>query len=595
MKRHSRPTRWAEILPSLGRIRRHLGPYLRPHRPALAGGLVALVAATLFQLLEPWPLKVIVDNVLGGEPLPELLSPLGSGALIAVALAALVVVVALRAAANYAATIAFALVGNRVVTRLRSDLFAHLQALPLAFHVHSRVGDMTMRLMADIGMTREAAVTAALPLIGNFLILAGLVAVMLWMNWVLALIALFPLPLVWFATVSRGRKIQDVSRAQRRREGQMASAAGEALAGIRSVQALGLEARVAAVFDGANAQGLKQDLKGKRLAAGLERRVDLVIGIATAGVLGIGAHLVLAETLTLGTLLVFLTYMKTALRPVRDLAKLTARLAKASAAGERILDVLNVALPAERDDLPEMPRPKGNIAFENVIFAYGPERPVLSGFNLSIAAGTSVAVMGPSGGGKSTIANLLLALAEPDSGEITIDGQSISAFHRKSVRHAMTMVLQETWIFAGTIRDNIAITCPDADDNEIARAVCIAGLEETIAAWPKGLDTEVGEAGADLSGGQRQRIAIARAALSDAPILILDEPTTGLDQTTRRQVVDALMRMAFGRTTLLITHEPGLAARADRTVWLEDGRIVEDTAATTEFRPRRVSIAAGAP
>ncbi|MFD2236915.1 ABC transporter ATP-binding protein [Aureimonas populi] len=585
IKRRSRPKGFRKALPGLTRVASRLRPYLKPHRTLLGGGLAALLLSTLFRILEPWPLKLVVDNVLGSEPLPawastrlSFLDPAAGGAtaLMAVALVALVFVVVLRAVSAYAATLAFAIVGNRVVTRLRSDLFAHLQALPLAFHVRARVGDLTMRLMSDIAMARETAVTAFLPLMGNALILAALGIVMLVMNWRLALIALAPLPLVWLMTVRRGRRIQETSRKLRKREGQMAAAAGEALAGIRSVQVLGLETRVGSLFETANKAGLKQDVAGKRLSAGLERRVEIVAGVATAAVIFFGARMVLEGALTLGGLLVFLTYLRTMLRPVRDLAKFSARLAKASAAGERILDVLDVSLPGEPEGAQEMARPRGELSFEKVRFAYEPGRPVLEGLDLSIRPGEIVAVMGPSGSGKSTIADLALRLADPDEGTIRIDGQPITQLRRRALRGHMAVVLQDTVIFAGTIRDNVAVAQPEASEEAVLAALEAAGLRETVESWPEGIDTPVGEGGADLSGGQRQRIAIARAALSNAPILILDEPTTGLDRRTREGVVETLLAMAKGRSTLLITHEADLAARATRVLVLEEGKLVEE-------------------
>jgi ABC-type multidrug transport system, ATPase and permease components len=539
-----------------------------------------MLAAVAAKLLEPWPLKFVIDHVVqvGGEAsLPSLLTTLPVTTVLAIAAGGLLLVVALRAIFEYASTIAFALVGNRVLTAVRADLFRHLQTLPLAFHTKAKTGDLTIRLISDVGMLKETAVTAALPLAVNGLVLAGMIAVMVVLNWQLALLALLPLPLLWLASLRIGRRIQGVSRKVRKTEGDMAATAAEAMAGIRTVQALGLEERVSSGFGGANAKSLAQGVKAKRLAAKLERLVDVLVGVALAAVLYVGTLFVLDGRITAGDLLVFLTYLKNTFRPVRDYAKYSARLAKATAAGERVIELLDT--PATLSDRPGAVAARidaGRIDLDTVGFSYDGQA-VLRDVTLSIPAGQSVAITGVSGVGKSTLTSLLMRLYDPDTGRILIDGQDLRDVSLASLRSRISFVPQETLLFRASVRENLAIAAGrEVTGEEIRAAAQLAHADGFIEALPEGYDTVLAERGGTLSAGQRQRIAIARAALRQAPILILDEPTVGLDGRNEAAVSDAIWRLAKGRTTVFVTHDLSLAARADRILCLEGGGIGQD-------------------
>jgi ATP-binding cassette subfamily B protein len=574
-----RPDGLRKALPGLNRVLAHLAPYIRGQRGLIAGGATAMIAAVLAKLAEPWPLKIVIDHVV----------PVGAGGVAGTGIAAidtltmdqllvvvalgLVLAIGLRALFEYLATIAFALAGARV----RGDLFRHLQALPLSFHQTARTGDLTVRLISDIGMLKETAVTALMPLAVNTLVLAGMVGIMLWVDWQLALIALAPLPLLWLSTVNFGRRIQTVSRRTRATEGQMAATASEALAGIRTVQALGLEAGMQRSFAGANDAALTQDVKAKRLAAGLERLVDLLLAAAIALVLYFGARSVMDGRITPGDLLVFITYLKNTFRPVRDYAKFSARLAKATAAGERVVDLLQTeaGLP-DRPDAPPVAVSGGALSFEAVRFGHG-GRAVLDGLSLAIPAGQSVALTGPSGAGKSTLLGLALRLADPERGRVTIEGQDLRDVTQASLRRAFAFIPQETVLFRASVAENIAIAAGrEVTRGEIEAACRLAAAHDFIAALPEGYDTVLAERGASLSAGQRQRLSLARAALRDAPILVLDEPTVGLDAESEALVSAAIWRLAQGRTTMIVTHDLALAARADRVVCLAGGRVAED-------------------
>ena len=569
----------AEVVPSLRRIMIRLAPYLRGHRSVLGGSVLALLAATAFKLLEPWPLKFVIDFVVpSAVTYSAEAPPFAPTTLLAMCALGLVAIVALKALCQYLSTIGFAIVGNRVLTQVRADLFRHLQTLSLRFHAKSRTGDLTMRLVSDVGMLKETAVTAALPLAANVLVLVGMVGVMLFLDWQLTLMALSPLPILWLLSLRISRSIRKVSRTQRKREGELASTGAETMAGIRTVQALGLEERAMSDFGAASARDLSAGIKGKRLSAGLERTVDLLTGLGLAIVLWFGALQVMGGRITPGDLLVFITYLKNTFRPVREYAKYTARLSKAAAAGERVVALLDET--PEVVDAPDAimaPMLQGRVSFENVSFGYFSDAPTLTNMNIEVAPGEMVAITGPSGAGKSTLVSLLLRLYDPTNGRVCLDGYDLRSLTLASLRANIALVPQETLIFSGTLADNIAIGAGrEVTRDEVEAAAQLANADGFIQALPDGYDTQVAERGATLSAGQRQRIAVARAALRRSPVLVLDEPTVGLDRTSEAAVTEAIWRLAKGRTTFLVTHDLSLAARAGRILHLSGGKVVED-------------------
>jgi ATP-binding cassette subfamily B protein len=574
------PAETPDRLPGLGRISRYFWPHVRQHRGLIAGSMLALFAEVGLRLLEPWPLKFVFDRVLHSgssrtSPFRSL-DQFDPMTLLALAAIAIVVITGLRALAAYWQTIGFAKIGTRVLRKVRERLFRHVQYLSLSFHTSARTGDLVMRVINDVGMLQDVAVTALLPLVAKSLVVAGMAALMFAMNWKLALLALSVLPLFWLRTVTLTRRISEVAKKQRRQEGAMAATAAESIGAIRTVQALSLEEKFASTFASESERNLKQDVKGKRLSAALERTVDVLIAIATGLVLWLGAKLVLRGEITSGDLLVFLAYLKSAYRPIQDFTKYTGRLAKASAAGERVIDLLE-RVPDVRDtaDARRAPPFAGRVEFQGVSFAYEGDANVFDGINLEVQPGRHVALVGPSGAGKSTLVSLLLRLYEPQRGRVLIDGEDIRQFTLESVRGQISVVLQDNLLFVGTVRDNIACAAPGVNDEEVEAAARLAHAHDFITALPQGYNTLVGERGVTLSHGQRQRIAIARAAIRRAPILVLDEPTTGLDKRSERAVLDALENIYRGRTTFLITHDLRHAARADLILHLEHGRIVE--------------------
>jgi ATP-binding cassette subfamily B protein len=568
--------------PGLWRIARFFWPYVRRYRGLIAVSMLSLFAEVGLRLLEPWPLKFVFDHILKSDAtrrrdwLAAKLQPVDSMTLLGLCAVAVVAITGLRALASYWQTIGFAQMGNRVLRKVREHLYRHVQYLSLSFHTSSRTGDIVMRVINDVGMLQDVAVTALLPLTAKVLIVAGMAALMLAMNWKLALVALSVLPLFWLRTVSLTGRIREIAKKQRRQEGAMAATAAESLGAIKTVQALSLEENFARAFTAESERNLKQDVKGKRLSATLERSVDVLIAIATALVLWFGVRLVLRAEITSGDLLVFLAYLKSAYRPIQDFAKYTGRVAKASAAAERVMDLLD-RVPEVRDQPGATTAPAfaGRVQFENVTFGYETGRPVLENISLDVPAGARVALVGASGSGKSTLVSLVLRLYEPQRGRVLIDGQDVRDFTLESLRSQISVVLQDNLLFAGSVRENIVCVAPGAAAEEIEGVARLASAHEFITGLPQGYDTLVGERGVTLSHGQRQRIAIARASIRKAPILLLDEPTTGLDKRSEQAVLDALERVQTGRTTFLISHDLRHAATADLILLLDHAAIAE--------------------
>ena len=576
-----RPKNIRELFPRAASVIAHFVPRLRPHRRLAIGSLAAVLAGVGVQLVEPWPLKFVLDELLFAHrkhPDGPLAVPTVANPLVALGLAcvAVVVVSVLRAWLEYAATVGFALIGSRVLTELRGDLYRHLQGLSLAFHTKSRGGDLVIRVTSDIGMLKDVIVSALLPLLANTLVLVGMMGVMSWMNWKLTLLALVVLPLFAISTIRLSGKIHEASRRQRRREGALASTASESLTAIKVVQALSLEGVFDSDFAKRSQQSLSEGVKSARLSARLERTVDMLTAVATALVLWFGARLAMRGELTPGELIVFLTYLKRGFRPLQDFAKYTARIAKATAAGERVLEILE-KLPDVRDVPGAVAAPpfRGAVRFSQVTFRYDEGPAVLDQVDITVEPGEMVALVGSSGIGKSTLLGLLLRLYDPVEGRVEIDGRDVREFTIASLRAQIGVVLQDNLLFAASVRDNIAYGHADATTEEIEAAARAASADEFIRRLPDGYATVLGERGVTLSHGERQRIAIARAMIRRAPILLLDEPTTGLDEENARLVGQSLRRLAEGRTAFLVTHDMAQAAQADRIFHIAQGRIVE--------------------
>lgn len=570
-----------ESLPSIWRMLRYFGPRLRKYRWLVLVSLLALFAEVGLRLLEPWPLKLVFDHVLRAGAAKSkvslgLLHSINRLDLLMLCALALVAITGLRAIASYWQVVWFAQIGRRVIAQLRDQLYRQLQYLSLSFHTKAKTGDLVIRMMNDIAMMQDVAVSALLPLLAKGLIVLAMIGLMFWLRWQLALAAVAVFPLFCVRSVTLGRRIQQAAKKQRRQEGAMAARAAESISAIKTVQAFSLEGFFAQTVASQSDKSLRQDVRSRRLAAGLERSVDVLVAIATALVLWRGARMVLSGFITAGDLLVFLAYLKTAYRPVQDFAKYASRLARASAAAERVLDIME-RVPEVRDLPGAVPAPvfQGRVEYQGVKFGYEPGQPLLEGIDVAIEPGQRVVIVGPSGAGKSTLVSLLLRLYDPHEGCVLIDGQDLRSFTLETLRPQISVVLQDNYLFAVSVRENIAAGSLGASTAEIEAAALLANAHEFIEALPQGYDTVLGERGVTLSHGQRQRLAIARAALRRSPILILDEPTIGLDKKSEGLVLTALKRLAQGRTTFLITHDFHHAIEADLILYLDAGRIME--------------------
>ena len=580
-----------DTLPRLSKVFSAFLPRIRPHRLELAGGLVLgmIVAAT--EVMKPWPLQVVFDLVLAAyNPAKAgkhhhmhgpsaLVQPWLVGhspaSILAAATAAILAISVLGGLAEYGETIVLSNVGQKIVAKLRRDLFRQLMRLPTLFHTSRQQGDLLMRLTGDIVLLRELLVGNILDSVGALLVILGTLAAMLWMDWRLTLLSLAIVPMVAFAGAYFSKQIRALVQQNRRKEGQLASSAGEALGAIHVLQAFGAADRASAKYEKQNRQSLRSGMKAGRVEAMLARTLDLLTAAGTAVTLLLGASSVMRGELTAGGLLVFLTYQRTLFKPVRQLAKIAARSAKASACGERVLEVLETPVTvADAPGAVDCGVLSGAVELDHVTMQYPRGDVALNDVSFSVPAGCVAVIRGESGAGKSTLLSLMPRLMDPTGGSIRIDGQDLRSFTLESLRSQIAIVFQDSVLFGMSLRENIALGNPEASPEEIELAAERAGVMRFAPELPSGLDTVVGERGAQLSGGQRQRVALARAALRNAPILILDEPFSHLDEVSRDHVLAALRTVSYGRTVLLVTHQDHPGFTADVEVLLAGGRVV---------------------
>ncbi len=557
---------------------------LRPYRTGLAIVFVAMLVQTAMGLAAPWPLKIILDNVIGHHALPGWLAwlndlPLAHSKTGLAALAALIVVLIalIGSVAGYLANYYTESVGQWVANDLRLRVYHHLQRLSLAYYDTHQTGVLLSTITDDVQTIQNFASSATLGILIDLLTILGMLGLMFWLDWDFALIAVGVTPFLLLFVARFKKAVKKATHEVRHRQSDLVAVVQQGLGSMRTVEAFGREQLEESRLGEASQATVTAALKARRIKSLLSPVVDLTVALCTAFVLWRGATLILSGAMTIGALTVFLAYLAKFFKPVQDLAKMTNTIAQASVGLDRIRAILDTDAI-----IPEKPRARdpgtlrGRIVFENVAFAYDPEAPVLRDVTFRIEPGQRIGIVGPTGGGKSTVVSLISRFYDPTAGRVLIDDIDVTEFRLDGLRANIGFVLQDTVLFRGTVRENIAYGRPGATEAEIAEAARLANAEEFITRMPQGYDTLVGERGVTLSGGQRQRLGIARAIIRNAPILILDEPTAALDTESEKLVMEALERLMQGRTVITIAHRLSTIRDADRIVVLKGGVVVEE-------------------
>jgi ATP-binding cassette, subfamily B, bacterial len=551
-------------------------PYSRPHLWSIGWVLLQVLLIAGFELLKPWPLQVVIDNVLGSRPFP--IASLSSSRVGLLLLACIAVVFvhfgagALTLLHNYTAI----RIGQNMVNDLRSALYTHLQRSSLAFHGRQRVGDLLYRITADSFAVQTMIMNGALPILSALVLLAGMLVVLFPLDPSLTMLALTVVPILFALIAQFNRKIIDVATDVRTTESRVYSLVQSSMSAIKLVQAFAKEDEEHRRFMGASQESLRATRRLYSWQTLYSGTVNLVIAGGTALVVFAGARAVISGTLSVGQLIVFVSYLAQLYAPINQITQSWGLIAGARAGAWRIFEILDTEHDV-KDGTKSFPPSgaHGEVAWSEVSFRYRPDTPVLSGIDLRVTAGTKIAIVGPTGAGKSTLLGFLPRFYDPISGSVTIDGVDVREYTLRSLRNQIAMVLQPPLLFPLSARDNIAYGRPGADDRAIEQAARAAQIHDVISSLPEAYDTVLGESGASLSEGEKQRITIARALLRDAPILILDEPSSALDVQTEALVMAGIDRLMEGRTTFLIAHRLSTVRRCDSIVVLEGGVIVE--------------------
>jgi ATP-binding cassette subfamily B protein len=563
----------------LAKLWRYFLPQIAPQWRLLAGATACGLGAVAMQLLRPWPLKLVFDRILVPTEAglhASFLDGLSTNRLLVVLCAGLLGIALLWGLLSYGQLFLTARAGQGLVFGLRERAHAHLQRLSLGFHHRRRRGDLLMRLTGDINVLRDMMVDALIQGTTAILLLGTMLAILFAMDWRLALVVVALLPLLAATTFRFSGRIREAAQRQRQQEGRIASAVSETLQGVRLIQAFGGERFRDKLFRRGNRRSLRAGLRTTRLEASMARLIELLLAVGTAAVFFYGVRRVQAGALTAGDLLVFISYAQSSFKPLRRLARVSSRTAKAVVCAGRVRELLREPVRVhDRPGAKRLRRCAGTIRFDRVRFAYPGGERVLKRVDLSIDPGSFVGVVGPSGSGKSTLLALLLRLYDPQRGRIRVEGKDLRRYRLDSLRSQMAVVMQEPFLFGDTVRNNIAFGRPAASEIEILRAAKLAEAYSFIARLPEGIDTPIAEAGSSLSAGQRQRLAIARAFLRQAPILLLDEPTTGLDAAAEGKVLSALERLRADRTAVMVSHKLSAVSEADQILVVRRGRIEE--------------------
>ncbi|MFI6765345.1 ABC transporter ATP-binding protein [Streptomyces sp. NPDC050355] len=552
---------------ALREVFRRFWPYTRGGRRWLVVILAFVVLGPVVDAAEIWLFKIVIDDMLVPRDL-HLLLPIALAYLALTFLAGVL---------DFADEVTSTWVSERFLLALRSDLFRHVEGLSLGFFERRRLGDVLSRVTSDVDAVETFLLSGIVDAIAQVMRLAVFLGVLFYLRWDLTLLALVIAPMFWCTARRFARRVKAASRERRRRSGSISALTEEALGNIALVQAYNRQRWEHRRFERENLGRFRAAMASARIGAVYATVVDLIELAGALLVMGLGTWQLTQGHLTLGGLMVFLTLLSRLYSPIRGISGLSNTFFSASAAAERIIELLDqrpqvLQAPAPR----ALGRTRGGVEFEDVSFRYpGTTRPALSGISFRVAPGETLALVGASGAGKTTAAKLLLRFYDPDHGTIRLDGNDLRELRLDDLRDNVAMLLQETLVLHGTVRDNIAYGRPDAGDEEIVAAARAADAHRFISQLPYGYETLVGQRGRLLSGGQRQRLAIARAVIRDAPVLLLDEPTTGLDAESGRHVLQPLRRLMRGRTTILISHNLLTVRDATQILLLDDGRVAD--------------------
>jgi ATP-binding cassette, subfamily B, bacterial len=548
-------------------------PAARPHIPALAGSAVLALLRAGVTLAEPWPLALAVDHAINHKPLTGALSWLSGmppELLLFAAGISLVLLNATTGLLDVAGTLCGERAAERIGATLRQDIFDRSMSLSLRWHDRMRSGELVSRLTTDVGRLLDGIVAVTTSLLPDTVMVVTVLAVLTAFDPELALVGLAVVPVLAVLAVRQRRRVRSAQQDARTESGRLASITGDLLRNVRAVQAFGRIARARSMFGARNRALLEVDLHAVGVEARWSPMANLVLAGGSGLVLIVGGGHVLSGALSIGDLLVVLAYLQDLYSPVRGLARLSGSLAKAGASATRVHEVFaSQEAVTDQPDARPVPALVHEVRFERVGFSYEPGIPVLDEFNLTMRSGETVCLFGPSGAGKSTVLHLLLRLYDVDFGRVLVDGTDVRAFDRYSLRRRIAFVPQEPWLLDASIAENIAFGSRRATRADVLEAGRVSLVDEFVHSLPQGYDTPVGEAGVRLSGGQKRRVALARAAVSEAPIVLLDEPTAALDPVSAELLVRAIRGATAERTVLLITHDRDLAAIADRTVLLD--------------------------
>ena len=547
-------------------VARRLVAYVYPYKSQLLWITLAILISTGIRLLQPWMLGVAVDRFI----IP------GDVRGLSLWMLALLVTYGLSYASNVAGFLQMSVIGQKMLATMRGEIFARLQKLPIGYFDTHEIGDLMSRLSNDTNTINQFIGAGLTRVIGDALSLVGIVIMMLWLNWKLALASFLVLPIMWGVTVWFSGRARRAFRETRKEMGKVNAQLEENISGMREVQAFSREDENQQRFEAVNARNRDANVGASAVTSAFMPAVDFLSTVSQAIVVGYGAFLVLNGQMEIGLIVTFLAYVQRFFEPIRSISQMWTLGQSALAGAERIFNLVDE--PVELEDQPgaqPMPRIVGKVEFDDVTFGYKPGEPVLHAVDLLAEPGQTVALVGPTGAGKSSIVSLLMRFYDPWQGALRVDDIDIRQVQRASLRRQMGMVLQDTFLFSGTIADNIRFGRPDATDDEVAAAAQAVNADEFIRRLPEGYATPIMERGSNLSQGQKQLIAFARAIIADPRILILDEATSSVDTSTEQLIQSALERLLAGRTSFVVAHRLSTIRNADQVLVIVGGRIVE--------------------